>query len=419
MSTKRFQGWKTKHHLAWPLVVALSLSSTFALANEEEEDPPPPPPEDLPTNGLSDSETAYTGAVMLRGNHEVTMESVVPGYVGDESYQADGRYAYFSGNTLYAGVQDDESNYVDMIAEFFWFESSIDRGSDFYVAVVKARTSPNLKDWVLRRESGDFLGYFLPDDEATLYLRAQTDVSGGTSAFRWDWSIPFDNYGWDAFGNVTMETKYGLSVDAEGSAQKAFEFEKGGVPVEANVQAKGYFNSNYQVNTKYEVTLNRWEVVVHGSAAQIDWQLNLHSPDRETQNAYHEYFIAMQADQGVPFTLDWLEVGGSVRDPKWYWFDEYRSLSSAVTGITLRPPQLPPPPPTNDGEKNTGGDDPAADPTTPGTPPAPEDGSDETYNYFNEQGCSVSAATGSDARSPWILGLLGMGLLGLRRRKSH
>ena len=100
MSTKRFQGWKTKHHLAWPLVVAMSLSSTFAMANEDEEDPPPPPPEDLPTNGLSDSDTSYAGAIMLRGNHEVTMESVVPGYVGDESYQADGRYAYFSGNTL-------------------------------------------------------------------------------------------------------------------------------------------------------------------------------------------------------------------------------------------------------------------------------------------------------------------------------
>jgi MYXO-CTERM domain-containing protein len=402
-------------------------TSTVAIAQDGtgggDSGPVTPPPSDPPEDGdpppgsdsgLSDTETSYKGAIMLRAGQELTMETVVPGYVGDESYQADGRYAYFSGNTLYAGVQDDQGNYVDMIAEFFWFESSLDRGSDFYVGVVKARTSPNLKDWVLDRKGNDFVGAFVPDDEATLYLRAQTDVSHGEFAFRWDWSIPFDNYGWDAFGNITMETAYGLSVNAEGSAQKAFDANVQGVPVEANVQAKGYFNKSYQVQTKYEVTLYRWEIIVHGGAGQIDWQLLLHSGDRERQNAYHEYFIVMQADQGVPFRLDWLEVGGSVKNPKWYWFDEHRPLSAAVTGIVLRPPQLPPPPPSNDGtdEPEAAEDDPEA-PLAPPSDPIGE-GESETRTYYAE-GCDVS---GRDAGAGW-LALVGLGLFGgLRRRRE-
>ncbi len=381
------------------------------------DDPPPPDEgESLPTNGLSDTETSYKGAIMLRGNHEVTMTSVVPGYVGDEWYQADGRYAYFSGNTLYAGVQDNENNYVDMIAEFFWFESSIARGSDFYVAVVKARTSPNLQTWRLEHHGNGFLGYFVPDNEATLYLRAQTDVSAGDCAFRWDWSIPFDNYGWDAYGNITMETKYGLGINGEGAAQKAFETPPGSnIPIEANVQAKGFFSADYQVQTKYEVTLWRWEIVVHGSAGQIDWQMNLHSKDRENQNAYHEFFIAMQADQGVPFKLDWLEVGGTVKDPVPFWWDYHRSLSAAVTGLVLRPPQLPPPPPTDDGEENDNGDDGNGGAAPSGDGPADQPGSSRpgSVNNFYERGCALGGTSGDQG---WlVLGALGL-LLGLRRR---
>jgi len=413
------------------LVGAFALATQPALADGED-DPPPPsdddgandPPEDESqpgsNSGLSDTETNYTGAIMLRGGQEVTFDTVVPGYVGDESYQADGRYAYFTGNTLYAGVQDNENNYVDMIAEFFWFESSLDRGSDFYVAVVKARTSPNLQDWVLEHQGDSFLGYFLPDDEATLYLRAQTEVAQGNGGFRWDWSIPFDSYGWDAYGNTTMETKYGLSVNAEGSAQKAFDTNVEGVPVEANVQAKGYFNSSYQVQTKYEVTLWRWEVVVHGSAGQIDWQMNLHSHDREKQNAYHEYFIVMQADQGVPFKLDWLEVGGSVREPIPFWFDNHRSLSAGVTGIVLRPPQLPPPPPSDEGESDGNGTAPPSEPPSggeqprdPGTPGSPDVNHNNSY-----YGCSASPVRDANGRWAWLAALALGGLTCRRWRMS-
>ncbi|MBI4701327.1 MAG: hypothetical protein HY744_09240 [Deltaproteobacteria bacterium] len=372
---------------------------------------------------LSEAQTNYTGAIMLRGEQEITFDSVVAGSVGDESYQADGRYAYFSGNTLYAGVQDDVGNFVDVIAEFFWFESSIDRGSDFYVGVIKARTSPNLKEWVLERINDGISGSFLPDGQATVFIKAQTALTGD-GAFRWDWSIPFDNYGWDKYGNITMETKYGLGVCAEGAMQKALSGEPGGVPVEANVQAKGYFSKNYSVQTKYEVTLWRWEVVVHNSADDIEWQMNLHSPDREKQNAYHEFFLVIQADQGKPFHLDWLEVGGAVKKPIPFWWDEHRALSAAVTGITLYPPQLPPPPP-GEGGSGQGGGSPDPDEHPPGSGGSPgsssgNDGAPSAPWHAASTDQSSGCALGGDAgRSGW-LGLLGLGLLfGLRRSRSR
>ena len=86
------------------------------------------------------------------------------------------------------------------IIEFFWFQSSIDRGSDFYVAVIKARASPGdncywgpwlagadchlwadeLQDW------GEY---------PVISVEAMTDISREAGAFRWDWSVPFENYG--------------------------------------------------------------------------------------------------------------------------------------------------------------------------------------------------------------------------------
>jgi MYXO-CTERM domain-containing protein len=387
--------------------------SATAWADGEGGGVPDPPPDgggqQTSDSGLSETQTQYTGAVMLRGGEDITFDSVVPGYVGDESYQQDGRYAYFAGNTLYAGVQDDSGNYVDMIAEFFWFESSQERGSDFYVGVVKARTSPDLSEWVLERQGNELTNAFLPDQEATLYLRAQTDVAQGAGSFRWDWSIPFDNYGWDAYGNITMNTAYGISLDAEGSAQKALNGEIQGIPAEANVQAKGFFNTEYKVQTQYEVTLWRWEVLVHGSAGQIDWQMNLRNKDREKQNAYHEFFIVMQADEGVPFQLDWLEVGGAVKRPMWYWFDERRALSSAVTGLTLRQPPMPDKtaPGGGFGGVDDGSDDNAETPSD-----------EDSYEVAPISPVSAACAFGVDQTpdGSWRWLLLGLGLLALRRR---
>ena len=92
---------------------------------------------------LSASETSYIGATMLEGGLDLTFD-----YANPLNPDNNNAYAYFSGNTLYAGNEDDHGNMVDAIIEFFWFESSIDRGSDFYVAIVKARSNPGRELWV-------------------------------------------------------------------------------------------------------------------------------------------------------------------------------------------------------------------------------------------------------------------------------
>src|SRR6056300_1206388 len=87
---------------------------------------------------LNVPETSYTGATILEGDLDVTF-SVVTDL--DNNTTPD-NYSFFEGNTLYLGTSDEYGNSVDGIIEFFWFQSSIDRGSDFYVAVVKVRATP-------------------------------------------------------------------------------------------------------------------------------------------------------------------------------------------------------------------------------------------------------------------------------------
>jgi hypothetical protein len=276
-------------------------------------------------DAISDAETSFKGAIMLTGGVDVTIGTLTPGLAEDEAAY---RYAFFSGNTLYAGVEDDGGNTVDMIVEFFWFESSIDRGSDFWVAVVKARTSPNLEeDWKLNLS-----------DDPILTIHAETMNEREDAGFRWDWSLPFESYGWDAYGNITMETAYGIGSSAEGSMMAAYEEDIEGVEVEANVQSKGYFNSEYKVQTRYQITLWRWEMFVHGTPNDVSWDLYLDSPDRMEQNAYHEYFLVMQADEGKGFDLDRLELSGTVTDQRWYWWDANSTLSLAVNNIRLERP---------------------------------------------------------------------------------
>jgi hypothetical protein len=162
------------------------------------------------TTGVSDAETSFKGAIMLKGDIDVSFGELTSGMLEDDE---NFRYAFFSGNTLYAGVEDRYGNTSDMIVEFFWFESSIDRGSDFWVAVVKARTTPNLEEgWKLEVE-----------EEPVLSLHAETYNELDNSGFRWDWSLPFESYGWDAYGSVTMESSYGLNTNAEGAAMVAYE----------------------------------------------------------------------------------------------------------------------------------------------------------------------------------------------------
>ncbi len=96
------------------MFAALTLLSTAALAES-----------------LSDAETSYSGATILVGNEDAWFETYTPGPMTRDGKYEQTEYAFWSGNTLYVGSEDEHGNQVDAIVEFFWFESSIDRGSDF------------------------------------------------------------------------------------------------------------------------------------------------------------------------------------------------------------------------------------------------------------------------------------------------
>ena len=189
---------------------------------------------------------------MLTGGEHVTFRAV--GAIGESEDEALQQYAFFAGNTLFTGTSS-EAGSVELLSEFFWFETSRDRGSDFYVGVVKGRTSPKKVDgWRLEYSPETAPFSWLPQDGSALMVRLNTDPNQG-NAFRWDWSIPFDDYHWDSYGNVSMNASYGLNANAEGSVQTGTKVDANGVKGAGTVQSKGFFAIDSQVTTRYEVTL--------------------------------------------------------------------------------------------------------------------------------------------------------------------
>jgi hypothetical protein len=375
---------------------------------------------DSSSDSITDAETSFKGALMLKGDIDVSFAEVTAGIAeDDENY----RYAFFSGNTLYAGVEDRNGNTTDMIVEFFWFESSIDRGSDFWVAVVKARTSPNLEEeWALEVE-----------DSPVLSLHAETYNDMDNSGFRWDWSLPFESYGWDSYGSVTMESSYGLNTNAEGAAMVAYEYEENeeGVRTEAEaiVQAKGYMNDSFQIQTKYQITLWRWEMMVQGTPADMDWDLYLDSWDRMEQNAYHEFMIVMQADEDKGFNMERLELSGTANYPRWYWFDSASTMSIALTDIQISRPEID----MGDYENNGDGDGDGNNDGNNGSSNDSDDGdvedetSDEangdttpttTNNITVETPAAASGCSTTGNRTAPLGLALALGLVAMGRRKD-
>jgi MYXO-CTERM domain-containing protein len=362
-------------------------------------------------SNLSDSETSYTGAVMLEGDVDITMAPVLPGSIGDLD---DLRYGFFVGNTLYAGVEDEFGNMVDLIGEFFWFESSIDRGSDFYVGVFKVRTSPNiLDDW--RLQTGD----------PVLYLDTETDLDAQTGSFRWDWSVPFESYGYDSYGAVTLETEYGMGVGAEGAVMAGKGVDVHGVEISGDIQAKGFVNTAYSVRTQYQVTLWRWEVIVSGAAGHVDWAMLLNNEDRIDQNAYHEFFLVMQADEHDDFVIENLEFGGSVKKPATLWWDDHKDMSASLPAVTLQRPYYVAPPQDDEDEDNDADDDDADEDEDedngwwPGddvdTPWSGGEEDDVEWSESDGSGCSIAPAR--ETAAP--LAFLALLLLGGIRRRIH
>jgi hypothetical protein len=273
---------------------------------------------------LSASETSYSGASILEGDWDVSFETATD-IAGSE-----GRfpYAFFEGNTLYVGNSDVYDNTIDAIVEFFWFQSSIDRGTDFYVAVIKTRVTPGHDcyyapwDWARGAQCKLWADEWSDwGEHPVLSVEAMTDVEREQGAFRWDWSVPFESYGIDAYGQVTFQNAYGIGSDSEGAvmAHGEYKIEEEGTEMQAagNLQVKGYHSSEYSVQTQYEVTLYEWDVFVDGRADLMAWDMYLNLGARETQSAYHEYFLSVQVEEGMPFRIDELNFVGNF-DTGWY-----------------------------------------------------------------------------------------------------
>ena len=294
--------------------------------------------------GISDAETSFTGAIILEGKVDASFGEYGEGWssMGNQT-----EYAYWSGNTLYVGAEDEYGNTIDGIVEFFWFESSIDRGSDFYVASIKSRTNPNLDESRLAVSSA------LPVQE----VWAEADFGSG-QAFRWDWSLPFENYGLESFGQATLRNSYGIGGSAEGSAMAAKKVtdKTTGATAEVSVQAKGNVSSEYNVKTEYTTELWSWYTDVDGRPGEMIWSTTLDNMSKDKESAYYEYFLVMQADEGQSFMVDSLNFHGGTESSIMGWD---QSFAVVIHDIELSRPAYTPDEPVDTGDtgEDTGTED--------------------------------------------------------------
>ena len=360
---------------------------------------------------LSLSETSYTGASILTGDSDVTFDISL-----NQEYETDPNvYSFFEGNTLYLGNNDDEGNSVDAIVEFYWFQSSIDRGSDFYVGVIKARSTPGkdcfISDCHLWADEYQDWGEY-----PVLSVEAFTDVSREQGAFRWDWSVPFENYGIDAYGQVSFSNQYGIGGNAEGSVMAHGEYqisEEGDVKAAGDVQVKGYIGTEYRVQTQYDVTLYEWDVYVSGRADLMAWDMYLNLGARDDQSAYHEYFLAIQVEEGEVFMLDELNIMGNF-DMGW-WNPIHKELGISLQDIVISQPYY---------EPMIDEEEPAEPSSEPEDTPEPEDAEieepsealqDEEEEIKLEEGVPVKSCSSSTTLPEWFILL--SPLIFMRRRR--
>ena len=376
---------------------------------------------------LSASETSYTGATILEGGSDVMFDNFLGFSDSDEETFP---YAFFEGNTLYVGNSDIYENTIDAIVEFFWFQSSIDRGTDFYVAVVKTRVTPGHDcyyapwDWARGAQCKLWADEWSDWGEyPVLSVEAMTDVTREQGAFRWDWSIPFESYGIDAYGQVTFQNRYGIGESAEGAAMAHGEYqmnEDGDVKASGNVQVKGYQSTEYSVQTQYDITLYEWDVFVDGRADLMAWDMYLNLGARETQSAYHEYFLAVQVAEGEQFTLDSLNFSGNF-DTGWY--DPFRhELGISLEGMSIGQPYYEPTSSDEEEEEiEADGEEDTGDTGDTGTYNESED-ADTDLPSVNEDTTSAPVKSGcstAPARSTVFSFLIAMLALVLVRRNNE
>ncbi len=80
-------------------------------------------------SGVSATDTSFVGARILSEGEEIQGGDLYTGIYDDYETQS---YGFWQGDTLIFGAEnEDTGNTIDGIAEFFWFESSIPKSSDF------------------------------------------------------------------------------------------------------------------------------------------------------------------------------------------------------------------------------------------------------------------------------------------------
>ena len=315
------------------LFISFSFVPATAMADTEDEEffeeDAVPEQEDI-----SGTQTNYIGARLLKGQQNVNIGNLIAGPYDDTDTV---RYKYWQGDTLFAGVTDPESNNkVDLIAEFYWFESSIWRNADFYVVVIKVKTSPNpADDWFIKEANGWWTDLLNATDTAQL-VEVDMDPTGVNGAVRWDWCVPFDSYKWEPEKTIEVESGYSAGVDAEGG------FSEGGILKDltdkSNIQAKGYVSAKHKVSTHYTITMYKWQVYVSSGGSNMKWQTRILPGGNNEDTSYQEYFLVLQAEKGTEVKLDSLAFGGGFKKSYWYWFDGYKGISAALTDITFSPP---------------------------------------------------------------------------------
>jgi len=247
-----------------------------------------------------------------------------------------------------------------------------------------------------------------------------TDVEREQGAFRWDWSVPFESYGIDAYGQVTFQNAYGIGSDSEGAvmAHGEYKIEEEGTEMQAagNLQVKGYHSSEYSVQTQYEVTLYEWDVFVDGRADLMAWDMYLNLGARETQSAYHEYFLSVQVEEGMPFKIDQLNFVGNF-DTGWY--DPFHhELGVTLSDLTISQPYFIP---TEEEEPVTEGADTGEPEAMADTGQAHEDTGDSFTFSDDAAGSEVETEKGCMTVSRggvWVAFMAALMLFGLRRREQ-
>jgi uncharacterized protein (TIGR03382 family) len=304
--------------------------------------------------GESDSGTNFQGARILKGNEDVVvMGDVTSGTYNDDNAQ----YSYWEGSSYYFGAHNtDTGNSVDAIAEFYWFESSIPRGSDFYVMQLKVKSSPNPWDNWLLAHNPNFIDeyiFFWNDVQPSQHVDVHMEEGGAHGALRWDFSVPFETYKWEPVKTMQIHESFGAGYSVEATAgvkgkvkaQKSFK--EGAVVADltgdATIQSKGYVNKSFKVQSQYTITLFKWQMLVQSGGQELHYKLVLlpheNKPDSDSDSSYHEYLIVMQSTRGTPVHVDSIEIGGMFRHKIPFWFDTYDGVSASISDIWITPPR--------------------------------------------------------------------------------